>query len=94
MAIVSTPAFDALTVDPATITLDGAAVRLVGKGQRLLCSTQDVNDDGRPDLLCHILTSQLAAEGDAVAVLDALAYPLGAPQGIPVRGADFIRIVP
>ena len=94
VAIISTPAFDALTVDPATITLDGAAVKLVGKGERPLCSTQDVNGDGRPDLLCHVLTSQLPAEGDGVAILDALAYPLGSPPGIPVRGADFIRIVP
>lgn len=94
VAVISTPAFDALTVDPVTITLDGAAVRLVGKGQRPLCSTEDVNGDGRPDLLCHVLTSQLPAEGDAVAVLDAVAYPLGPDQGISIRGADFIKIVP
>lgn len=94
VAVISTPAFDALSVDPVTITLDGAAVRLVGKGQRPLCSTQDVNGDGRPDLLCHVLTSPLPAEGDAVAILDAIAYPLGSPPGIPIRGADFIKIVP
>ena len=42
VAILSTPAFDALTVDPLTITLDGAKVKLVGKGQRPLCSAEVV----------------------------------------------------
>lgn len=55
MAILSSPAFDALSVDPLTIRLDGAAVKLVGKGERPLCSTRDVDGDGRMDLVCQIL---------------------------------------
>lgn len=88
VAILSSPAFDALTVDPLTIRLDGAAVKLVGKGERPLCSAVDVDGDGRMDLVCHILTSGLAAQGDGVAILTATT------SGIAIQGADFIRIVP
>jgi hypothetical protein len=46
------------------------------------------------DLVCHVITSQLPEEGDAVAVLDAIAYPTVSSPGIPIPGADFIKIVP
>ena len=94
VAILSSPAFDALTVDPLTIRLDGAAVKLVGKGERPLCSTSDVDGDGRMDLVCHILTSGLAAQGDGIAILTATTSSTVSSPGIAIQGADFIRIVP
>lgn len=101
VAIISTVAFDALTVHPLTVSLHSVSapgapsVELVGKGVRPLCTVQDVNGDGRPDLLCHVVTGTLPLVGESVAVLDAVSHPAGGPaEGIPVRGADFIKIVP
>jgi len=37
VAILSSPTFDALQVDPATITLAGANVRMIGASNRFLC---------------------------------------------------------
>jgi hypothetical protein len=93
-------AFDALTVDPLTISLHSLSspgspnVKLVGKGDRALCSAQDVNGDGRPDLVCHIVISMLPLAGESIAVLDATTFPGGPAEGIPIRGMDFIKIVP
>jgi T5SS/PEP-CTERM-associated repeat protein len=94
VAILSTVAFDALTIDPSTIRLNGAAVKLTGRGQRSLCRPEDVNGDDRPDLVCRIVTSDVSLTGESVVVLDAMTFPAGQAAGIPVRGADFIRVVP
>lgn len=94
VAILSSPAFDALTVDPATVTLDGAAVKLVGKTQRPLCNAEDVSGDGRIDLVCHIVTSQLPAEGHGIATLRARTFPTISSPGMEIQGSDFVRIVP
>jgi T5SS/PEP-CTERM-associated repeat protein len=101
VAIISTPAFNALTVKPETISLHSLSapgmpnVQLVGKSDRPLCSSQDANDDGLPDLVCHIVTSTLPLIGESIAVLDAVSFPPGGPaDGIPIRGGDFVKIVP
>ena len=46
------------------------------------------------DLVCHVITSQLPGEGHAVAVLDAIAHPAVSSPGTPIRGANFVKIVP
>jgi hypothetical protein len=58
VAIISTPNFDATQVDPATISLAGAGVRLRRNGT-YSCTAEDVNRDGLPDLVCQVVTSQL-----------------------------------
>lgn len=90
VAILSSAGFDATTVDPATISLAGASVKLVGNGRRYLAQPEDVNDDGLVDLMCHILTEEIELEpGDSVVVLEAETY-----DGTRITGQDFIRIVP
>jgi len=90
VAILSSASFDATQVDPATVTLAGAAVKLLGKGDRFSCSAQDVNGDNLPDLVCHIRTSELMIEpGDSTAVLEAQTF-----IGEAVRGQDAVSIVP
>ena len=90
VAILSSATFDATQVDPATVTLAGATVRLIGKASKYSCSAQDVNSDGLTDLVCHVETAQFAIQpGDSVAVLEA--KTLG---GQAIRGEDVIRIVP
>jgi hypothetical protein len=89
VAIMSTSTFDARTVDPTTVTLANAAVRLTGKGKPL-ASFQDVNGDGRLDLVVHVETSALELTStDTVAVLKGRTF-----SGQPVKGSDSVRIVP
>lgn len=90
VAILSLPTFDATTVDPESVLLEGSGVKLVGKSERLLCNQEDVNGDGMLDLICKFQTDQLQVEvGDSVAELTATTF-----DGTPIRGEDSVRIVP
>jgi N-acetylneuraminic acid mutarotase len=89
VAILSNPSFDARDVDPGTISLSGASVRVTGNEMKYSCSVQDIDGDGRLDLLCHVETAQLMLQpGDSVAVLEAETY-----AGQPIRGQDTVRTV-
>lgn len=88
VAILSTAAFDATTVDPLTVTLASAPVKLKGKGTPM-ASTSDVNQDGRLDLIVHVSTDALQLSNqDTSADLDGETY-----GGLLVHGSDFVRIV-
>jgi hypothetical protein len=90
VAILSSPTFDATTVNPDSITLAGAKVRLVGKANKYLCQSEDVNGDGLVDLLCHVETEQVLLQpGDSQATLEATTY-----DGEEIRGTDTVSIVP
>jgi hypothetical protein len=90
VAILSSATFDATTVDPETVTLAGAKVRMVGKSRRPLAHAEDINGDNLLDLVCQVETAQfLIQTGDSVAVLEAETF-----GGTAIRGEDAIRIVP
>jgi len=91
VAILSSESFDATTVDPDTVSLAGASVKMVGKSNRFLCHAEDVNSDGRLDLVCQVenLTYFLTEDGQTLAVLEATTF-----DGLPVRGEDTVNIVP
>jgi hypothetical protein len=89
VAIFSSQTFDATTVDPTTVRLAGAAVELKGKGTPM-ASAEDVNGDGRLDLVVHVETRALELSGtDATAVLTGQTV-----DGRLIRGEDTVRIVP
>lgn len=82
VAIMSDHGFDATQVDPATVTL------AAGNAQR--CNPQDVDGDGRVDLVCQIATRQMLLQpGASWAVLEGATY-----AGLRIRGEDAIRLVP
>ena len=90
MAILSSDTFDATTVNPDTIFLASAPVKLAGKSGKFLCHSEDVNSDLKLDLVCQVDTAQFMIEpGSAVAVLDAETF-----DGTQVRGEDFVNFVP
>lgn len=90
VAILGSDTFDAATVDPTTVSLAGASVRLVGKSGRNSCQLQDVNLDGALDLVCQVYTAEfMIEEGETTAVLEAQTT-----GGQPIRGEDYIRVVP
>lgn len=89
VAILTTPDFDAATVDPLTVELQGSTVRLKGKSGNA-GSLEDVDGDGDLDLVVQIYTEALElSPGDTEAVLTAYTY-----SGLMVTGSDFIRVVP
>ena len=90
VAILSTSAFDARSIDPETLFLAGASVGMMGKSGKLLCHVEDVNGDGLPDLVCDFETAELLLQpGDTVAVLVGKTM-----SGADIRGQDTVRIVP
>ena len=90
VAILSSATFDARQVDPASITLTGSAVRLRGRSDKSSCNVRDVNHDGRPDLVCHVKTSQsLIKAGSTSAILTGRTF-----GGQDIQGEDSIQIVP
>lgn len=89
VAILSTSTFDATQVDPESISLAGAMVKLIGKGSKYSCSSQDVNGDGLADLVCQISTANFQVPGDSNAVLEGQTV-----GGQPIQGEEAITIVP
>lgn len=89
VAILSSDTFDATTVDPETVKLAGAAIKMAGKSGKYLSHEEDVNSDGLLDLVCQVLTEQLTIEpGETIALLEAKTL-----EGLSIRGEDIIRIV-
>jgi hypothetical protein len=88
VAILSTTAFDATTVDPLSVYLASAPVRLKGKGTPQ-SSFEDVNGDGLMDHVIHVDTSAFTLAGESViAILEGLTT-----DGTAVRGSDTVTIV-
>ncbi|MDH3445354.1 MAG: hypothetical protein OEN50_15620, partial [Deltaproteobacteria bacterium] len=89
VAIFSSPSFDATIIDPLTVTLANASVRLKGNGNPM-ASFEDVDGDGLLDVIVHIDTSTLMlTEADTEAVLEAQTV-----GGQRIVGRDSVRIVP
>lgn len=90
VAILSTAGFDAIQVDPGTIGMAGASVKMVGKTDRYLCHADDVNGDGLLDLVCQVNTAQFIIEpGESRILLEATTC-----AGVNIQGQDWVRIVP
>lgn len=88
VAIFSTPAFDATTLVPETVTLANAAVDLRGNGSPM-ATAQDVNSDGLADLVVHVRTQALGlTETDTQATLSGTTS-----EGFVVAGSDTVRVV-
>ncbi len=87
VAILTTATFDAATVDPSTVILEGAAVRVKGKSGNA-GSLEDVDADGDLDLVVQIVDDSLLA-GKSSAILTGETF-----DGIAIEGSDFICIVP
>lgn len=89
VAILGSASFSAASVNPTTVTLAGATVKLTGKGKPM-ASLEDVNRDGYPDLVVHVLTSALQLNiSDTTATLNGQTY-----DSLSIAGTDSVRVVP
>jgi len=89
VAILSTQTFDARQVDPASVQLAGAQVKVKGNGTPIT-ELKDVNGDGRMDLVVQVTTNAMElTSGDVSAYLTGRLF-----NGMPVIGVDSIRVVP
>lgn len=89
VAILGSASFDASQVDPLTVSLAGASVKLKGKGTPM-ASLEDVNFDGFLDMVVHVSTEALQLSStDTQAVVEG--QTIG---GASFRGLDSVRIVP
>ena len=90
MAILSTPDFDAATVDPTTVKLENAPVKMKKKNEPMV-SLEDVNKDGYRDMVVHIDTKELTLKKE-----DTIAYLTGKTIGdtpTDIKGVDSVKIV-
>jgi hypothetical protein len=89
VAIFSTPSFDATTIDPSSVTLASAPVKLRGQGTAMM-SFEDINGDGLDDVMLHVSTQSFQlSTGDVAAVLEGMTF-----DGTKIIGVDSVRIVP
>ena len=91
VAILSSETFDATNVDPDTVALEGAGVAVRGKGNKFLAHEEDVDGDGRLDLVCQVETENF----DPDAFQDGYGWLTGTTyDGEDIEGFDEITIVP
>jgi hypothetical protein len=89
VAVLTTDAFDAASIDPFSVSLDGAQARVKGKSGNV-GSLEDVDSDGDLDLVIQIEDQDgVYQQADTVATLTGLTY-----DDILVVGSDNICIVP
>lgn len=90
VAILGNDAFDVTQIDASTITLEGLAIKTVGKGNKLLAHISDVNADGFDDLVVQIEdVDGTFASGNGTATVTGTLL-----DGTPIEGTDSICVVP
>jgi hypothetical protein len=94
VAIFTTYAVDATTIDPSSIELEGAGVHFRGKSGNY-GSFKDVDGDGYLDLVVNVETEALGLiSGDIIATLTALYWDSEFQVWENFEAIDTVRIVP
>lgn len=87
-AIFGSPTFDVRQINPTTIQLANAPVKLKNNGQPI-ASFEDINGDGFTDIIAHVITKSLQLTvSDIKANLEGKLF-----DGTIIKGFDSVRIV-
>jgi hypothetical protein len=87
VAVLGSPSFNASSVDPSTVTLEGVPVA-ANKNGKLQASLSDVSGDRRADLVVHFSTELLPKTGMTFTLRGATS------GGRNIRGSDRVAFVP
>ncbi len=88
VAILGSETFDVTSIDPASVQLEGLAVRMVGKSDKLLAHIEDVNGDGFYDLVVQIAdVDGVWTAGTTLATVTGSLW-----DGTPIEGQDYVCI--
>ena len=94
VAILGSATFDVTKVDPNSVTLASASLKVKGKAETPMASFEDVNGDGYQDMVVHVLTQELSLDpGATSAVLSGFTYAGVSYYGTRFEGSDSILIV-
>lgn len=89
VAILGNNAFDVYQINPASVTVANASIKLKNNGQQMT-NYEDVNGDGLTDLVVRVPTKSLQLTKDDIkANLEGKLF-----DGTIIKGSDSIRIVP
>ena len=91
IAILGSNSFDVNDINTDTLRFAGASVKVVGKKDpHSLCSYEDVDDDWSGDLVCHFVTTDIAAlDGESTtATVNGELF-----DGTSFTGSDSVNIV-
>lgn len=87
-AIFGSKDLDIISINPRTIRLNGVDIMLVGKSDKNMCRSEDINDDSFQDLVCDVRTTGFrVGEGEFDIIIKASTY-----TGESLEGRDKIRI--
>lgn len=86
VAILSAHDFDATSIDPSTVELNSAVVRLRGNGYA--ASVEDVNQDGLMDLVVQVDRGGFLETGDDIGTLEGMTT-----DGLTIKGSDSVRVI-
>jgi DNA/RNA endonuclease G (NUC1) len=97
VAILTTATFDAAQIDVATVVLGDANATETAVAKRrngsYFASLEDVNGDGKADLVVHFSIPALQASGDLNGSTSQLILQSRLKNQVPIQGADKVRIV-
>ena len=98
VAVLTSDDVDAADIDPSTVTLgddDGNDTPVAPRKKgRLHAALEDVDGDGRDDLVLHFDTQALIGNGDLTVASGALTLNGATEDGTTLQGADVVRIAP
>jgi probable HAF family extracellular repeat protein len=90
VAILSSPTFDATTIDPLSVSFAGASARVVGRKAKPKVWTKDLARDGRMDLLLEFDVVELQlSSSETFGFLQARTF-----NGAYVVGTDAVYVIP
>jgi hypothetical protein len=98
VAIFGTASFDAGTVDPTTVSLNGVPVKIKPNGEPM-ASLEDVDGDGILDLLIHVDTQALVASATGTMAAASASSTMEVVlegktfDGTPIQGTLSLRVV-